>query len=41
MERLPKGLYSPEFQAEAVKLVEQKGMSIDRGRNSSRYLKAA
>lgn len=30
MERLPKGLYSAEFRAEAVKLVEQKGMSIDR-----------
>ena len=30
MERLPKGLYSPEFRAEAVKLVEQTGMSIDR-----------
>ena len=30
MERLPKGGYSPEFRAEAVKLVEQKGMSIDR-----------
>lgn len=30
MERLPKGVYSPEFRAEAVKLVEQTGMSIDR-----------
>lgn len=30
MERLPKGLYSAEFRAEAVKLVEQTGMSIDR-----------
>lgn len=30
MERLPKGLYSPEFRAEAVKLVEQTGKSIDR-----------
>lgn len=30
MERLPKGLYSPEFRAEAAKLVEQTGMSIDR-----------
>ena len=30
MERLPKGLYSPEFRAEAVKLVEQTGMSIER-----------
>lgn len=30
MERLPNGLYSPEFRAEAVKLVEQTGMSIDR-----------
>lgn len=29
MERLPKGLYSPEFRAQAVKLVEQTGMSID------------
>ena len=26
MERLPKGLYSPEFRVEAVKLVEQTGM---------------
>ena len=30
MERLPKGLYSPEFRAEAVKLVEQTGLSVDR-----------
>ena len=30
MERLPKGVYSSEFRAEAVKLVEQTGMSIDR-----------
>ena len=30
MERLPKGVYSPEFRAEAVKLVERTGMSIDR-----------
>lgn len=30
MERIPKGLYSPEFRVEAVKLVEQTGMSIDR-----------
>ena len=30
MERLPKGLYSAEFRAEAVKLVEQTGMFIDR-----------
>ena len=30
MERLPKGLYSPEFRVEAVKLVEQTGMSIER-----------
>ena len=30
MERLPKGLYSPEFRAEAVKLVEQTAMSIAR-----------
>jgi len=30
MERLPNGLYLPEFQAEAVKLLEPTGMSIDR-----------
>ncbi len=30
MERLPKGLYSPEFRATAVNLVEQTGRSIDR-----------
>ena len=30
MKRMPKGLYSPEFRAEAVKLAEQTGMSIDR-----------
>lgn len=30
MERIPNGLYSPEFGAEAVKLVEQTGLSIDR-----------
>lgn len=30
MERIPKGLYSPEFRAEAVKLVEGEGLSIDR-----------
>ena len=29
MERIPKGLYSPEFRAEAVKLVEQTGLSVD------------
>ena len=27
MERLPDGLYSPEFRAEVLKLVEQTGMS--------------
>lgn len=30
MERTPKGLYSPEFRAEAVKLIEQTGLSVDR-----------
>lgn len=30
MERLPKVLHSPEFRAEAVKLLEQTGISIDR-----------
>ena len=29
MERLPKGMYAPEFRAEAVKLVETGGLSID------------
>jgi transposase len=30
MERIPKGIYTPEFRAEAVKLVESTGMSIAR-----------
>ena len=29
MERIPKGLYTPEFRVEAVKLVEEKGLSVD------------
>jgi transposase len=29
MERTPKGIYTPEFRAEAVKLVETTGMSIN------------
>lgn len=29
MERLPKGIYTPEFRAEAVKLVEGTGLSVD------------
>jgi transposase len=30
MERRPKGIYTPEFRAEAVKLVETTGMSVAR-----------
>ena len=30
MERTPKGIYTPEFRAEAVKLVEVAGMSVAR-----------
>lgn len=30
MERIPRGIYTPEFRAEAVKLVEATGMSIAR-----------
>jgi transposase len=30
MERLPKGIYTPEFRAEAVELVDAEGLSIDR-----------
>ncbi len=30
MERIPKGIYTPEFRAEAVKLVEAEGLSVDR-----------
>ncbi len=30
MERIPKGLYSPKFRAEAVKLIEKTGLSVDR-----------
>ena len=29
MERIPKGIYTPEFRAEAVKLVEEGGLSVD------------
>ena len=29
MERIPKGLYTPEFRAEAVKLVVDSGLSVD------------
>jgi len=29
MERTPKGIYTPEFRAEAVKLVDAEGLSID------------
>lgn len=29
MERIPKGIYTPEFRAEAVKLVEKEGLSVD------------
>lgn len=31
MERVPKGLYTPEFRAEAVKLVVDSGLSVDEG----------
>ena len=30
MERIPKWIYTPEFRAEAVKLVGAEGLSIDR-----------
>jgi len=29
MERIPRGIYTPEFRAEAVKAVEAEGLSID------------
>ena len=29
MERIPKGIYTLEFRAEAVKLVEKEGLSVD------------
>ena len=29
MERIPKGIYTPEFRVEAVKLVETEGLSVD------------
>lgn len=29
MERMPRGIYTPEFRAEAVKLVEMEGLSVD------------
>lgn len=29
MARIPKGIYTPEFRAEAVKLVEAEGLSVD------------
>lgn len=31
MERIPKGIYTLEFRAEAVKLVEKEGLSVDAG----------
>lgn len=30
MERIPKGIYTPEFRAEAVKLVQTTGLSVAR-----------
>jgi transposase len=30
MERIPKGVYTPEFRSEAVKLVETTGMTASR-----------
>lgn len=30
MERIPRGIYTPEFRAEAVKLVETTGVSVER-----------
>lgn len=30
MERIPQGKYRPEFRAEAVKLVENEGLSVER-----------
>lgn len=30
MERMPKGLYTPDFRAEAVKMIEATGMSVGR-----------
>ncbi len=35
MERIPKGIYTPEFRAEAVKVVEAEGLSIDQAAKSS------
>ena len=29
MERIPHGVYTPEFRSEAVKLVEQESLSVD------------
>lgn len=29
MERIPHGVYTPEFRSEAVKLVEEEGLSVD------------
>ena len=29
MERIPHGVYTPEFRSEAVKLVEKEGLSVD------------
>ncbi len=34
MERIPKGIYTPEFRVEAVKLVEIEGLSIRRPKGS-------
>lgn len=28
MERIPKGIYTPEFRTEAVKLMEAEGLSV-------------
>jgi len=28
MERIPRGIYTPEFRAQAVKLVESEGVSV-------------
>lgn len=29
MERIPKGIYTPDFRVEAVKLVETEGLSVN------------
>jgi transposase len=33
MERIPKGIYTPEFRAEAVKLVQTTGLSVAKAAN--------